>query len=102
MTALEPSNADLHASPESVQNYIKTLEEEAASHDPRILEAFGMFLNGLAYWETFPDDAEDAKSLQKQATYNFLRARNHLTDAQSAACSEACKRVYTEEYNAGR
>lgn len=61
--------------------------------------AFGMFLNGMSYTETFPEDDDDYKQLQKSATYNFLRARNHVNDELSDQCSMACKAIYTAEYN---
>jgi hypothetical protein len=67
-------------------------------HTSKLKEAFGMFLNGMAYYETFPDDAEDARQLQKSATYNFLRARNHIGDELADICSACCKAVYTTEY----
>lgn len=73
-----------------------------ANPDKILMEAFGMFLNGMAYYETVPENEEDAKQLSKSATYNFLRARNHIGEMVSSLCSMACKEVYTEEERAAR
>lgn len=74
---------------EDVRDYVET---------SKLKEAFGMFLNGMAYYETFPDNEEDAKQLRKSATYNFLRARNHISEELEDICSASCKAVYVEEY----
>lgn len=85
---------------DTIQTIRQCLQQPDAAE--KMAEALGMFLNGMAYYETFPDNEEDAKQLRKSATYNFLRARNHLPDAIADKCSMACKRVYTEEYEASK
>ncbi|MDE2232466.1 MAG: hypothetical protein KGJ95_10470 [Candidatus Omnitrophica bacterium] len=65
-----------------------------ANAQQRLVEAFGMFLNGMAYYSTFPDNAEDAKQLQKQATCCFLEARKHVDDETAQKCLDAAKVIY--------
>lgn len=65
--------------------------------DQNLREAFGMFLTGLAYYTEMPENADDAKYLSKQATYHFLRARNHVPDLMETICAGAAKDVYRQE-----
>lgn len=91
------------ATPEQMEK-IKGLLDKTAPWEAKdyvetskLKEAFGMFLNGMAYYETFPDNEEDAAQLRKAATYNFLRARNHISDELSELCNQCCKAVYKME-----
>lgn len=90
-----------------LRRYIETLSRFAIDHvleetkdnitTSKLKEAFGLFLNGMAYYGEIPDSEEDSKYLRKQATYNFLRARNHIDDELAELCVAAAKDVYATE-----
>jgi hypothetical protein len=76
----------------------KAVHDLAAQHCHLLEElanlktAYGMFLNGLAYYSTCPDSQQDAEYLQKQATYWFLYARNFIPAETHSDCSEMAKK----------
>lgn len=57
----------------------------------KLQTAFGYFLNGMGYYTTFPDNAEDGEQLRKSATWNFLTAENLVQDHVKANCDQAMK-----------
>lgn len=54
--------------------------------------ALGMFVQGMAYYTSFPDSKEDAEYNQKQATYWFLYARNVVSEKLKNSCAEQAKK----------
>ncbi len=68
------------------------------AREAKLLEAFGMFLNGMAYYTTFPDNDEDAKQLSKSATREFMRAERHISEELKSACRDAHKKLITKEF----
>ncbi len=63
-----------------------------------LYEAFGMFLNGMAYYTTFPDNDEDAKQLSNSATREFMRAERHISEELKSVCRDAHKELITKEH----
>ncbi len=82
------------ALPEDVADAVITIVR-AREHE--LMVALGYFLNAQAYADTFPDDAEDATQLRKDATRNMLTARALLSERDQFECGERMKAHVTAQ-----
>ena len=61
-------------------------------------QAIGAHIQADAYRDTFPDSEDDAKYLRRQETWWRLKARQWLSEAESARCAAAAKYRAADEH----